>query len=81
MHLSIDPPAHPNLAGREAPPSRRDVLAELSYLRPTSECPVSYAFEPPPGMRLSEVTRIPVPHSWRNQSSSRSDSSASCGEA
>lgn len=49
MHLSIDPPAHPNLAGREAPPSRRDVLAELSYLRPTSECPVSYAFEPPPG--------------------------------
>lgn len=49
MHLSTEPPVHPNHALRDVPPPPRDVFAELSYLRPASECPVSYAFEPPPG--------------------------------
>ena len=49
MHPSIVQRADSSKAFVRLPPQPRFVTSQLSYLRPMSECPVSYAFEPPPG--------------------------------
>jgi len=47
MNTAVTKPLHPIPAMPQSP-SR--VVAALSYLKPTSEVPCSYAYEPPPGI-------------------------------
>jgi hypothetical protein len=47
MNIAVTNPLHPIPAMPQSPST---VLAALSYLKPTSELPFSYAYEPPPGI-------------------------------
>lgn len=49
MNTLIDELVRSNASTRTASHAQRTVLAGLSYLRPTSERPHSYTYEPPPG--------------------------------